>query len=150
MHLQEFKHQYSVQMRWGDADRLGHINNATYFTYLECGRTHYMANVVPADATAGLWKTQGPILADMQCSFRRELHAPGDVIVATRFTPGERSTAVVTAGLFLPAYPEEPVATSKAVIVWMDYVNGSSILLPEAVRQAIEAFESGEMVLSAR
>ena len=37
----EFKHSVPVQLRFNDADALGHVNNSVYFTFYDLGKTEY-------------------------------------------------------------------------------------------------------------
>jgi acyl-CoA thioester hydrolase len=40
--LDQFRFSRPIDVRWGDFDMLGHVNNAAYFTYLENVRIHYL------------------------------------------------------------------------------------------------------------
>ena len=35
----KFKHSVPVQLRFNDADALGHVNNSVYFTFYDLGKT---------------------------------------------------------------------------------------------------------------
>lgn len=41
----EFKHSVPVQLRFNDADALGHVNNSVYFTFYDLGKTEYFKAV---------------------------------------------------------------------------------------------------------
>jgi len=41
----------SIQMRFNDFDVLGHLNNATYSTYIELARMHFFQDVLGMDLT---------------------------------------------------------------------------------------------------
>ena len=41
MQQSEFQHLYQMDVRWGDQDVLGHVNNAQLIRYIECGRVDY-------------------------------------------------------------------------------------------------------------
>ncbi|MEG1499090.1 MAG: acyl-CoA thioesterase [Bacteroidales bacterium] len=38
----------SLQLRFGDIDRLGHVNNAVYAQFFDIGRIHYLKACLPA------------------------------------------------------------------------------------------------------
>lgn len=139
MQLSDFKHQSRIQIRWGDVDMLGHVNNAKYFTYLESARTDYLAQLLPND-DGELWKSRGVILADIQCSFGKPLFYPGDVIVGTHVVEFGNKSCQLECGLF-PDGSEEAIATSKAVLVWMDFKAGKPAPWPDDVKRVIQAFE---------
>jgi acyl-CoA thioester hydrolase len=42
----DFRYQHPIEIRYGDTDALGHVNNATYFSYFEMARGGYYRAVV--------------------------------------------------------------------------------------------------------
>lgn len=40
---------YRIEVRFRDMDKMGHVNNAVYFSYLEMARVHYMNEMVGRD-----------------------------------------------------------------------------------------------------
>ena len=40
-----FNHKVPVQLRFNDADALGHINNSVYFSFYDLGKTEYFKTV---------------------------------------------------------------------------------------------------------
>ena len=42
----DFNYRHGIEIRYGDTDALGHVNNATYFTYFEAARGGYYTTVV--------------------------------------------------------------------------------------------------------
>jgi acyl-CoA thioester hydrolase len=130
----DFAHFVSLPVQWGDMDSIGHVNNAIYFRYIETGRIAYFEAI---DATSGLaGDGEGPILADIQCSFIGQLHYPAQIDIGTRAAKLGTKSFSVEAGIFL-AGEDAPVATSKAVVVWFDYVNQRTTPLPDALRQRV-------------
>ena len=41
----EFKHSVPVQLRFNDADALGHVNNSVYFSFYDLGKTEYFKTI---------------------------------------------------------------------------------------------------------
>ena len=41
----QFNHSIPVQLRFNDADSLGHVNNAVYFSFYDLGKTEYFKAV---------------------------------------------------------------------------------------------------------
>ena len=120
-------------------DTLGHVNNAIYFRYIESGRIAYFDAI---GAGAGLdGGGDGPILADIQCSFIGQLRHPAQIDIGTRTAKIGTKSFTVEAGIFL-AGDDTPVATSKAVVVWFDYVNQRTAQLPDALRQRVLELEA--------
>lgn len=52
------RHTYPLQVRWGDLDGFGHVNNATYLTFVQEARVDFTVY-------ARQRKNQAPILFDM-------------------------------------------------------------------------------------
>jgi acyl-CoA thioester hydrolase len=134
----DFVHFVSLPVQWGDMDTLGHVNNAIYFRYVESGRIAYFDAI---GAGAGLdGGGEGPILADIQCSFIGQLRHPAQIDIGTRTAKIGTKSFTVEAGIFL-AGDDSPVATSKAVVVWFDYVSQQTAALPDALRQRVLELE---------
>jgi acyl-CoA thioester hydrolase len=65
-----------IPIRWGDMDAMGHVNNASYFRYLESLRIEWFRSIGCQPASDGT----GPIIINAFCSFIRQLEYPGDVL----------------------------------------------------------------------
>jgi acyl-CoA thioester hydrolase len=135
----DFVHFVSIPIRWGDMDALGHVNNAMYFRYAESGRIAYFATIGADAGLAG--GGEGPILADIQCSFLGQVRYPAQLEIGTRTAKLGTKSFTIDAGMFL-AGDDAPVATSRAVVVWFDYDQQTSAPLPEALRQRVLEFEA--------
>jgi acyl-CoA thioester hydrolase len=136
MQRNDFRHFIELPVLWGHMDALAHVNNAEYFRYLEAGRIGYCTEVmpVPTQAAANL------VLADIQCSFLRQLRYPATIEVGTRVSRLGRRSLQVECGIFIKG-EELPAATSSSVLVWFDFASEKSAALPAQLREAILAFE---------
>lgn len=132
MRRSDFKHLIELPVRWGDMDSLGHVNNVQYLRYLESGRVAYVEQVLEGNLSL--------ILADIQCSFRQQLHYPVTVEVLTRISRLGRSSMDVLAAIHRKG-EEQPVATSKGVIVWFDFREQRPAPIPQQVRETVLAYE---------
>ncbi len=75
-------HPFSITLpvQWGDQDAFGHVNNVVYFRWLESARIAYFLG---ADLGFGMSNHGvGPILASIDCDFRRQLTYPDTLIVS--------------------------------------------------------------------
>lgn len=132
------RHVETIAVRWGDMDTMGHVNNAKYFTYCESARMSYFAAVRMNDHREH--DRQGPALASATLNFRRQVHYPAVIEVATRVTDIGRSSFKMEYDLVLQG-TDERVADGTGVIVWVDYGTGRSNPLPEGLKAAIRDFE---------
>ena len=138
MNRTDFRHVVPLTVQWGDMDSLGHVNNAIYFRYLESGRIAYLDQLAEHDPA--IWGGEGPILANIDCTFRDQLRYPADITVGTRTSRLGGKSMTLEAAIF-PEGSESPAATSTAVIVWFDYEKQATVPIPDPFRERIRSFE---------
>ena len=74
---EDFRHWLPLEVRWGDMDAYGHVNNAKYFTYCESARMSYF-DAVRLDEFRGA-ESHGPAVVTATCNFRRQVHHPASL-----------------------------------------------------------------------
>lgn len=131
-----------VEVRWGDMDAMGHVNNAKYFTYLESARIQlFTALGLDAPMTE---ERAGMNLAHAACNYRAQVHYPAVLEIGTVVTKiGNASFQL--AHVFLREGTDQLVADGNSVVVWTDYNLGKSAPLPPQVRAKLQAFTSVEV-----
>lgn len=139
MNRSDFAHFVTLPVQWGDMDSIGHVNNAIYFRYVESGRIAYF-RAIEATPEDGLFDGEGPILADIQCSFIGQLRFPATIDIGTRTTRIGSKSFEIQAAIFVEG-EDAPAATSRAVVVWFDYANQKTAPIPGALRQRINDLE---------
>src|SRR5512133_2916352 len=82
--MDEFRFYHPIEVRYGDLDPQGHVNNARYLTYMEQARIHYIRAV-------GLWDGHsfldiGIIVADAHLTFKAPILFGQQVQVGARVT----------------------------------------------------------------
>lgn len=136
---ENFAHWVTIRALWGDMDALGHINHATYFRYLEEGRTNWIDRMF--QDREGLWDREGLILADIQCSYIDQLRHPVTVEVGTRISRIGRSSMQVQAAVFVEG-EVTPAASSRGIVVWFNYAEQKTAPVPDWLRQLIRESEA--------
>ncbi len=134
---QDFRLLVPLPVRWGDVDRLGHVNNVQILRYCEEARVNWIEQLMPAAVRS---RGEGPILADIHCSFLRQLRWPAQLEIGARATRLGGSSLTLINAVFEAGEPK-PVAIARAVMVWFDYKAQRSKPLPDSLRQAIKNFE---------
>lgn len=76
-----FRHSIPVQMRFNDADVLGHINNSVYFSYYDLGKTAYFTAI---RKTGIDWSRPDLVAANINCNFYSPMYFGEPVSVVTR------------------------------------------------------------------
>jgi len=115
-------------------DSLGHVNNSRYFTWFETARIALFEEIGLANTGATL--TQGPILAHIECTFRKPVHYPGEVVCAAGVRAIGNTSFVLGHAVLLGG---EIVAQGDGVIVLVDYTTGAKIPVPAGMREQLDA-----------
>ena len=129
--------EFSVEMevRWGDLDAFGHVNNATYLSYLEQCRSAWM-NTVPCHWQDG---DAGPVVANVNINYRRPLHWPERVAVSLKpESPGRSSiklNCAIRSATDEPDADAQLFADATVTLVWIDKKSGESVPLPASIRE---------------
>ena len=74
-------HEMVIPIRWGDMDAMGHLNNGSYFRYLETIRIDWMYAIGCRPDPRG----EGPVIVNAFCNFYKQLEYPGDVLMRTKW-----------------------------------------------------------------
>ena len=135
-----FKHKTPIQIRFGDTDMLGHINNSNYLSYMELARMSYIARVFKDTID---WTKEGFIQANAIVNFKLPILIDDTVEVFIRTTKlGSKSLNMDY--LFIKTNKngsKNLAADGSTVIVAFDYANNYSIAIPEIWKKMIENFE---------
>ncbi len=135
-----FRHHYALQVRWGDMDALGHVNNAVFLTYLEQSRLNYVRQLGLRD---GRPDRPGLILARIAIDFRQPLFADDDVHVFTRIIRiGGRSFDTEQWVTVLHEGQLEVAAQATTTVVVYDYAARKSAPIPDEWRALVRTFEA--------
>ena len=101
------------QLRYGDTDLQGHVNNAAFATFCESGRVTFLfddkLNLAGPGAIFAIVR--------LEIDFRAELFYPGRVDIGTRVLGIGRSSFRLGQGIF---NADTCAATSESVLVLMD------------------------------
>ncbi|MEM7404515.1 MAG: thioesterase family protein [Pseudomonadota bacterium] len=126
----DYGHWTEITLRYGDEDRMGHINNAAYVTYFEASRVNLIDPFVDGERIDF-------VLARLTVDYLMETRFPGTVRVGARVEQlGNRSITTHYA-LFKDA---QCLATCICINVFFDVVNRVSTAPEGWAREAIEAF----------
>jgi acyl-CoA thioester hydrolase len=123
--LADYPFRTSDKIRFGDTDRVGHVNNAVFSTLFELGRVE-MLLMPPAPP---LEPGTAIVIVRLVIDFKAELNWPGEVMIGTRVAGIGRSSVKIEQALFQNG---KCAATAENVIVLMDEATRRSRPLPEA------------------
>lgn len=127
-------HELRFPVRWGDMDIVGHVNNATYFTYLETARMSWFLEIGCIPEPDG----SGPVMINAFCNFINELTYPCDIVAHQYLGAIGRSSFDVYATLERADNPGVICATGGSRIVWSDRRLRKATPLPVFLRDTLE------------
>lgn len=138
MDLSRFRHITSVDIRFGDMDAMGHVNNAKYLTYLETARIRYFKAIGQWDdrVTSGI----GPIMARAEVDFKLPLMLDDEIVQVYTRCMRLRGRSYETEQLVVRR-DGATAARGIIVLVCYDYARGMSVLIPDHWRAAIRDYE---------
>ncbi len=128
-----------MEVRYGDLDPQGHLNNAKYLTYLEQARVHYFSAL-------GLFSKDqsfmdiGVIIADIHIQYRAPLLWGASVKVSVRTAKIGRKSLTLEQSVLNDA-TDQLYATGTVILVAYDYHTHQTILVPRTWRERITDFE---------
>jgi acyl-CoA thioester hydrolase len=126
-------HEKHIEIRWGDLDAYGHVNNAVYLSYLEAARLEWIQRTF-----GGLEDLRGFVLVRLAIDFLRELNQSDERIVAS-CQPRRLGTSSITMREAVRTGLDEIAAEAETVIVARDVRSGRSRALSPQARVAVEA-----------
>ncbi|MDP3253055.1 MAG: acyl-CoA thioesterase [Hydrogenophaga sp.] len=116
----------TIPIRWGDMDAMGHVNNTTYFRYLETIRIEWMRSIDCQPDPLG----EGPVIVNAFCTFHKQLEYPGDVLATMFVSDVGRSSFETWCTLERTDVPGVIYASGGATTVWVDFPKQRSAALP--------------------
>ena len=133
----EYPYHYQVEVIFHHLDAMGHVNNVTFFTYLETARIKYVSY---------LWgesdRLAAPIiLAQAACSYNSPAFLSENLIVGLGVTRlGNKSFDLAYR---IEAENGRLIATAHTTQVTYDYPNQQTIIIPNHFRQRVNDFQNG-------
>jgi acyl-CoA thioester hydrolase len=125
--------QMVIPMRWGDMDAMGHVNNATYFRYLETIRIDWLQSIGAVPQPNG----DGPVIVNAFCNFYKQLEYPGDVLIKMYASDPGRTTFETWGTMERADQPGVIYAAGGATTIWVDFPNQKAIDLPDWMREVV-------------
>ena len=136
--MTDYHFHHLIEVRYGDLDPQGHVNNAKYLSYMEQGRVFYLKQLKLWEG--GSFMDMGVILADIHITFKKAIQFGDPVRVGVRISRlGNKS--MDSEYCLEDARDASLFATGTSVLVAYDYHNRRSVPIPEEWRKAIRQFE---------
>jgi acyl-CoA thioester hydrolase len=137
--MSEHRYPVSLPLRldWSEMDMFGHINNVSYFKYIQASRVNYWE-------VCGFQKTfsesgVGPMLLSTGCRFILPLFYPGNIEVQASVSFIKNTSFGIHHRVLNDK--GEVCAEAEDVIVCFDFRNNTKVSISESLRKSIEALE---------
>jgi acyl-CoA thioester hydrolase len=137
--MPDFRFYHPIEVRYGDLDPQGVVNNAKYLTYFEQARVQYVVHL-------GLFTVEqsfleiGVIVADIHVAYHAPLLWGVPIKVGVRTAKiGTKSMTVEQA--VVNADTGQVYASGTVILVAYDYLQSKSIPVPDAWKERLAAFE---------
>jgi len=138
--MSNFHFNYPIEVRYGDLDPQGHVNNANFMTYFEQARVNYLIQLGLFSKKQSFLEV-GIILADAHVTFLAPVLFGMDVRVGVRVTKLGNKSLSMDYRMFDETTGTQ-LATASTVLVTFDYHEHTTMPIPETWREKITAFES--------
>lgn len=129
--LDTFPSVISIDVQWGDMDAFGHVNNTVPVRWYECSRINYME--VTGISQMMQERRVGPILAAVNCNYRRQLFYPDTVRIGCRLSRLGGSSMTLSHVVFSEKL-DAAATDGESVIVAFDFEKQRPVRIPEEVR----------------
>jgi len=130
-----FRHFTPIQVRYIDIDLQGHVNNATFLSYIEQGRVVYLNTLFPDND----FKKQGLIIARTEIDYFEPIFLSDEILCGTRVSEfGNKSFVFEN---ILIDKNKQLKCFAKSVMVCFDYIENGTILVPDDWKLKIKSFE---------
>jgi acyl-CoA thioester hydrolase len=122
-------HRTDIQVRFGDTDALGHVNNASFAAYAELARLDFLNRFGGS--------VRSLILASLYIDFRRQVSFTEAVYVETAVERIGTSSVTLAQTVFAAS---ERAADVRSTVVYFDYSKNKSRPLTDDMRASVAPF----------
>ncbi|WP_213953604.1 MULTISPECIES: thioesterase family protein [unclassified Variovorax] len=126
-------YEMTIPIRWGDMDAMRHLNNASYFRFMETARIDWYHSLGASSDPNG----EGMVIANAFCNFYRQLEYPGTVLTRVHVSDPGRTTFETWTTMARTEAPDVICAAGGATAIWVDYAKQKAIGLPDWVRKLV-------------
>jgi len=137
--MTDYKFFHPTEVRYGDLDPQGHVNNAKYLTYFEQARIYYLIKLGLFSKDQSFMEV-GLIIADIHITYHSTTHY-GDAIKIGVKTSSIGNKSLTIEQCVMDANTGRIMATGTVIAVAFDYEGLKTIPVPDEWRKSISEFE---------
>jgi acyl-CoA thioester hydrolase len=137
--MSDYKFFHPIEVRYGDLDPQGHVNNAKYLTYFEQARVHYLIHLGLFSRDQSFMEI-GVVIADIHIAYHAPTHYQDNIKVGVK-TIKLGGKSIVLEQCVMDADTGKIMASGKVVMVTFDYKDLKSIPVPVEWKKKFNEFE---------
>jgi acyl-CoA thioester hydrolase len=130
-----------LRIDWSEMDLFGHVNNVSFFKYIQASRVNYWEKIGLTRMHEEL--KQGPMLASSACRFKKPLHYPGTISVQARIAYIRNTSFCIQHRII--DEQGDVAAEAEDIIVMFDYNTNDKIPFPAELRAVAENIEKRKL-----
>ena len=140
--MSDYRFYHPIEVRYGDLDPQGHVNNANFLTYFEQARIQYMIELGLFSRDQSFMEI-GVILADVHITYLAPVHFGRDIKAGVHVSRlGNKS--MTWEQNIVDVETGRELAKGEVVVVAYDYKMAKTIPIPWNWRETIIEFEGVE------
>ena len=137
--MSDYRFYHPVEVRYGDLDPQGHVNNAKHLTYFEQARIHYMIELGLFTRDQSFMQI-GVIVADVHITYLEPIYFGQNIKVGVHAAKlGSKS--MTWEQNIVDTDTGREAARGEVIIVTYDYKDEKTIPVPSEWRERITVFE---------
>ena len=137
--MSDFRFYHPIEVRYGDLDPQGHVNNSKHLTYFEQARVQYMIELGLFTKDQS-FMTIGVIIADVHITYVEPIYFGQKIKVGVQASKFGNKSMTWEQNI-VDADTGKEFAKGKVIIVTYDYKEEKTIPIPQEWRERISEFE---------
>lgn len=137
--MSNFRFYHPIEVRYGDLDPQGHVNNANHLTYFEQARVAYMIELGLFTKDQSFMEI-GVILADVHITYFEPIYFGQNIKVGVHAAKFGNKSMTWSQNI-VDADTGKELAKGEVVIVTYDYKEGKTIPVPQEWKTKMMEFE---------
>ena len=137
--MSQFRFYHPVEVRYGDLDPQGHVNNAKHLTYFEQARIAYLVKLGLFTKDQSFMEI-GVILADVHITYLEPVYFGQNIKVGVHIAE-LRNKSMTWEQNIVDVESDKEIAEGEVIMVTYDYRAEKTILIPQEWKEKISTFE---------
>ena len=143
--MSDYHFYHPVEVRYGDLDPQGHVNNSRHLTYFEQARIAYWIKLGLFTKDQSFMEI-GVILADVHLTYLEPVYYGQNIKVGVRIAKLGNKSMTCEQNI-VDADTGKELAKGEVIIVTYDYKEEKTTSIPQEWREKITGFDNGGRVV---